>query len=56
LLALALVGNAVFYLAFVTRRGEASFLSSLVLVVLLGPLAWFVWLAHRAGVRRATRG
>jgi hypothetical protein len=47
------VVNAVAYVAVVVRRGEAGWWSSLVLAVVLGPLVWFVWLAQRAGRRRA---
>jgi hypothetical protein len=49
------VANAIFYVAFVVRRGEASLGFSVLLAVVLGPLVWFVWLARRAGVRRAER-
>jgi hypothetical protein len=45
--------NAVCYVRVVVRRGEAGLVSSLLLVLLLGPFAWFVWFARRAGARHA---
>ena len=53
---LAAVINAALYVVLVTRRQEAGWWSSLLLAVVLGPLVWFVWIAQRAGRRRAERG
>ena len=51
---IAVVVHAAAYTSFVVRRGEASWFSSLLVSLLLGPLVWFLWLAQRAGSKRAT--
>jgi hypothetical protein len=45
--------NAVVYVAFIYLRREAGLLWSVLLALLTGPMCWFVWLAMRAGKRRA---
>jgi hypothetical protein len=45
--------NALVYVGFVWRRGEAGWLWSVVLALVLGPLVWFVRLAQRAGRSRS---
>ena len=49
------LAHALLYARFVSKRGDAGFPLSLVLAIVLGPLVWFVWLAQRAGARRAAR-
>jgi len=45
--------NSVFYIGFIVRRREGSLLWTVLLALVTGPLCWFVWLAMRAGKRRA---